>query len=325
MINDFESYESIKKWKERKIYSCLSNATLLNQLHDSVMNMVFEVASIRLNKGNPPCSFSWFVTGSGGRYEQGLISDQDHGIIFEISSSENEEFFIELGREISFGLDIVGYPYCQGNIMSSNPTWCKSLEQWRTQLLIWMEKNSWDTIRNLQIFYDARHLHGTDSYVDELKSFIYNYQKKHPMLLKRLIENVMHIKRSVGPLGQIIVEEHGEHQGSIDLKYAAFLPYVNAIRILAIKEGLTETSTLVRIDRLCQIKKYGEVLQSMKSNFQKLLDYRLSLTHIQSYKDTHFLNIKNLHSQEKKEIKRILKDGKKLHHYVCELVEKGCE
>nr|WP_245204125.1 DUF294 nucleotidyltransferase-like domain-containing protein [Ammoniphilus resinae] len=312
-------------WKESKISSCLSNAFLLNQLHDSVMNKVFEVASVRLNKGNPPCSYSWFVTGSSGRYEQGLISDQDHGIIFEIASPKNEEYFLELGKEISDGLDVVGYPYCQGNVMSSNPLWCQSFEQWRAQLFVWMEKNSWDTIRNLQIFYDARHLHGTDRYVDELKSFIYTYQKKHPMLLKRFMENVMHIKRSVGPFGQIIVEEHGEHQGSINLKYAVFLPYVNAIRILAIKEGLTETSTLARIDQLSQIKTYSEMLQSVKSNFQKLLDYRLSLTHIQSYKDTHFLNMKNLDSQGKKEIKRILKDGKKLHYYVCRLVEKGCE
>ena len=134
----------------------------------------------------------------------------------------------------------------------------------------------------------------------------------------------MHIKNSISPLGQIIVEEHGEHQGSIDLKYSAFIPYVNAIRILSIKEGLQETSTVARVDQLSLTVEWNEGWAMIKNNFETLIRYRISLAKAHSYEDTHFLNIHNLNKSERKEMKRILKDGKRLHQFVSRLIEKGC-
>ncbi|MCQ6277467.1 hypothetical protein JMM81_21640 [Bacillus sp. V3B] len=322
--NEFNSYDSIREWKEQHISEYLVDTFSLNQFHDAVMDKVFELSIIRLNKGVPPCRYCWFITGSGGRFEQGLISDQDHGIIFEIPNKENERYFLELGKEISYGLEVVGYPYCHGNIMSSNPLWCKSIDGWKGQLLAWMEKRSLESIRNLQIFYDARCLKGADDYVKSLKSFIYDFQQEHPVLIKRLMESVMYVKNSIGPIGQFIVEEHGKHRGSINLKYSAFIPYVNAIRILAIKEGLSETSTLDRLKILSQVKGYSKVLKMCTANFYILLGYRLLLEKVNSYEDTHFLKVKNLNRSEKRELKRILKEGKRLHQFVTKLIETGC-
>ncbi|MGJ7919168.1 DUF294 nucleotidyltransferase-like domain-containing protein [Neobacillus sp. LXY-4] len=326
MANEvFHSYESIRRWKDEQISHYHSDNTTLNHFHDKVMQKVYALALTRLNKGAPPCSFSWFITGSGGRFEQGLISDQDHGIVYELSNNQSDEYFIALGKELSFGLNIVGYPYCEGNVMSSNPLWCKSLEQWRLQILQWMEEGSFQTIRNLQIFFDARILIGNSSLIQSLKTFIFEYQQTNPNLIKRLMENVMHIKNAVGPLGQIIVEEKGLHAGEIDLKYSAFLPYVNAIRLLAIKEGISETSTLNRLDELINQRGYNEDFVVYKANFLQLLKFRLSLFDTKdSYDDIHFLDLKQLSREEKKEIKRILKDGKKLHQNVNRIIEKGC-
>ena len=324
MANNLESYESIKAWREKHIYEYFSSSFSLNEFHDRVMKEVIELAIIRIDKGDPPCDFCWFITGSGGRFEQGLISDQDHGMIFEINNQENESYFLELGKEISDGLALVGFPYCKGNIMSSNQIWCKSLDHWTEQLFMWMEEGSLDSIRNLQIFYDARCLSGIKDSLLDLKYIIFDYQKNHPFLLKRFMDSVMHIKKAIGPLGQIILEEKGKHHGSINLKYSAFLPYVNAIRILAIKEGIYVTSTLDRIDRLKQISEYSEVMSMTEVNFQMLLNYRLSLFQVHTYEDTHYLKINNLTRSEKKEIKRILKDGIHLHHFVSRLINKGC-
>ena len=120
-------------------------------------------------------------------------------------------------------------------------------------------------------------------------------------------------------MGQILVERHGVYQGCVDLKYAAFLPYVNAIRLLSIKEGIFETSTLARMDRLIQLNDYEKILQNCERNFFDLLKYRLSLFRVASYSDTHYLNIEKLSKIERKEIKRILKDGKRLHDEVITL------
>ena len=133
----------------------------------------------------------------------------------------------------------------------------------------------------------------------------------------------MHVKVAIGPLGQIMTEEKGVHQGCVDLKYAAFLPYVNAIRILAIKEGLLETATLQRIEILEHLDPYASVLSDCRAHFHKLLAYRLSLAKVNSYEGTHYLPLKNLSKQERKELKLILKGGKQLHQWIQRLIEKG--
>lgn len=319
-MTDEIPYIEIRDWKSGHIQDYYSESSLLNDFHDKTMSLVFKQAILRLGKGEPPCDFSWFIMGSGGRYEQGPISDQDHGVVYEISSPQNDQYFTELGKELSSGLNIVGYPYCQGNVMSSNHLWCKSLDRWRGQLLNWMEESSWEAIRNLQIFYDARALQGNKSFINELKDVIYHYQKSHPALLKRFMENVMHIKGAIGPFGQFIVEDYGMHGGMINLKYTAFLPYVNAVRLLAIKEGLHETSTIDRINRLVRINGYGPALRESKKHFLVLLKYRNSLYDAKTYDDTHYLNVKKLSREERKEIKKILKDGKRLHQYVSTII-----
>lgn len=158
--DDLESYESIKEWKQENLYSQQMDNDSLNAFHDRVMLRVLEVAKSKVAPGDAPCRYTWFITGSGGRYEQGVISDQDHGIIYEIPSMENDCYFKKLGEELSYGLDAVDYPYCSGKIMSSNTVWRKSLQEWECQLHSWMEDGCWEAIRYLQVFYDARPLTG---------------------------------------------------------------------------------------------------------------------------------------------------------------------
>ena len=311
-------YESIKEWKDRNIIHVLNDTIALNQFHDEVMLHVFEVAKQRIMLP-PPCEFAWFITGSGGRFEQGVISDQDHGLVYESSTDDNDDYFKALGEEVSFGLDAVGYPYCTGKIMSSNSLWRKSLVNWEQQLVDWMESGSWEVIRYLQIFYDARVLVGNTEFIHTLKRTIYNYQLQQPELLRRLVENIKHVKNVITPMGRIIVEQHGRHQGCINIKYAAFLPYVNSVRLLSIKEGIYETSTINRMSKLLENQKYQELLHHGESYFERLLKYRLSIEKIQDYDTTHYLNIKRLSKNERKELKNIIKSGKRLHDQVIEM------
>ncbi|KGR74692.1 hypothetical protein CD33_16560 [Ureibacillus sinduriensis BLB-1 = JCM 15800] len=320
-----ETYESIKAWKDAHISSFLTNHVSLNTFHDRVMRKVLEVAMMNMGDKGAPCHFAWFLTGSGGRLEQGLISDQDHGLVYEHSTPVNDSYFKMLGSELANGLDVVGYPYCTGHIMSSNPVWCKSYREWERQIKNWMEEESWKSIRYLQIFCDARVLYGQKEYIKQLKTVIHQYQKEHPILLRRFMENVKHLKNSIGPMGQILVELHGVHRGHINLKYGAFLPYVNSIRLLSIKEGLYETGTLERIRILQGNAKYENLLKYSYDNFSSLLNYRMGLFHVEDYDDTHFLNVKTLTKEQKKEIKRILKNGKKLHDTVIDLINNSRE
>lgn len=317
------SYESIKLWRDAHIEEHVSDSNRLNQFHDDLMLKVFKVASLGMHSP-PPCPFVWFITGSGGRYEQGIFSDQDHGIVFLEDSPESYEYFSRLGEWLSVGLEKVGYPYCEGKVMSSNPMWCQSLKAWELQLVKWMEESSWSSIRNLQIFYDARTLVGDHKLLFVLKEIVHKYNNSHPHFLRRLLENVKHMKNVIGPLGQIIVEDKGVHAGAIDLKYAAFIPYVNAIRLLALKEGVHETNTVARLNELSKKPPYEEELPLYIVNFTKLLQYRLE-QRIQAgnYDDSHYLYLKNLTKEDQRTMKKILKDGKRLQQFVQRLIEKG--
>ncbi|MFT4416583.1 DUF294 nucleotidyltransferase-like domain-containing protein [Fredinandcohnia humi] len=322
MCENFDTYESIKNWKDSNIFQYLTDTNTLNHFHDRVMKRVFNVALKRLKPLNIPCTFTWFITGSGGRFEQGLISDQDHGIIFAEESDEANHFFYHLGEELSNGLYKAGYPYCEGKVMSSNPLWCKPVNGWKEQLSHWVKEETWEAIRYLQIFYDARVLVGNEPFLCNLKSMINQQQEQGQRLLIRFMENVMLVKKVLGPFGQIIIEENGDHKGSVDMKQSAFIPYVNAIRILAIKEGLHETSTLERINVLIKEKGYPKELETYHANFLKLLDLRNnSYRSGRSYEESHYLSIKGLDKDRKKEFKRILKDGKKLNSYVQAIID----
>ncbi|GLB58963.1 DUF294 nucleotidyltransferase-like domain-containing protein [Cytobacillus sp. NCCP-133] len=319
------SYQSLKKWKDEQILNLRLDAYALNELHDCVMKTVFKIALERMNGEKlPSWKFVWFLTGSGGRMEQGFLSDQDHGLVYETEDPEAATYFLKLGKEIADGLETVGYPYCEGNVMSSNPIWCQPLGKWKEQISDWMKEESWQTLRNLHIFYDSRVLAGEKEYIGELKSLIHNRIKNNSNLLSRLMETSMHIKNAIGPVGQLLPEEKGTHQGELDLKYTAFIPYVNAVRLLAIKEGIFETSTIARLEKLQDIKGYDAGMDRCKNNFATLLKWRLlSYKQTDTYNDTHFLQIKSLTKRERNELKRILKDGKNLHQFVIRTIEKG--
>lgn len=325
MESSFNSYQSLKKWKEEQIIKYRYDASALNEFHDLIMKAVISIALERLKiEISPSWKFAWFTMGSGGRMEQGFLSDQDHGLVFEPGEAEAEAYFLQLGEEISKGLHAAGYPYCEGNVMSSNPLWCKSLSKWKRQIQAWMQEESLQTIRNLHIFYDSRVLAGQEEYIGELKSSIHTNIQKSPHLLTRMMETSMHIKKSVGPFGQLLTEEKGSHQGELDLKYAAFIPYVNAVRILAVKEGILETSTIARMGKLKKMNGYDEEMGKYESNFAALLKWRLqSYRQTDTYDDTHYIQLKSLSKSERNELKNILKDGKKLHQFVIRAIEKG--
>ena len=327
MCSETTSLTELKICKDTLLRSNSTNNEELNRNHDEIMKKVFHyiIKKVVDEFGNPPCDFVWFVTGSAGRKEQGILSDQDHGIIYERQDNTCLQYFLQLGQRLSDALNQVGYPYCEGKVMSNNPIWCKSVEEWKLQLLNWMEKDNWESIRYLQIFYDSRKIYGAPNYVLELRSIIHEYREINPNLIKRFMENVMRIKKGVGIFGQFFVERNGVHRGSVHLKHTMYLPYVNSIRLLAIKEGIQETSTIERIHALREDSKYKTFLQPYEQYFNRILEYRVNLfREARIYEDVHYLNISSLTKEERQEVKNLMRNGIKLYQQVKRQIEKGC-
>ena len=241
---NFNDYTTINAIRANGLSDASFSNEQLNHFHDLIYEQVIAAALSKLSKkyGDPPSPFSFFVMGSSGRMEQSIWSDQDHGLVYTSNSDEAHEYFLELGKEISEGLELAGYKKCSGSVMASNPLWCKSMKDWEEQLSHWVGESTWESIRHLLIFADARSIQGDPGLVSILKEKAFDKVKKEQLLL-RMLENTMHLKKGVGVLGQLLVESHGPFSGSINLKESAFFPFVNAARLLSFYDGIRETPT----------------------------------------------------------------------------------
>ena len=320
---NFNDYTNINAIRANGLFDASFSSEQLNHFHDLIYEQVIAAALTTMSKkyGDPPSPFSFFVMGSAGRMEQSIWSDQDHGLVFTLNSDEAQDYFLELGKEISEGLNLAGYKKCSGSVMASNPLWCKSLKDWENQLGLWVRDSTWESIRYLLIFSDARSIHGDPGLISILKEKAFDEVKKEQLLL-RMLHNTMYLKKGVGVLGQLLVETHGTFSGSINLKETAFFPFVNAARLLSFYGGIKETPTLFRISLVSDSIMSHQEKSLYRKKFSALLDYRLIYGDKRDYDSGHYVNTSKLTKDEKKSLKEILKVGEQFYEHVRKLFER---
>jgi CBS domain-containing protein len=316
-------YLEMREWREKHIHNACDNPTVLNQFHDRLMKETVQKAieKIESELGPAPAHFAFFIMGSAGRSEQAIWSDQDHGIIFA-GGEESKPYFLKLGIEISNGLSVVGYERCDGKVMASNPKWCNSMNAWEQQIGGWLKEASWESLRYFSTFFDSRVLLGDDCFLSKLKELAFQHLREEPYLYIRLLENISHIKKGIGILGQLLPNSSGKETGYINMKEVILFSYVNSLRLLSLKEEILAPSTLTRFQQLSNdykdIKKY-------QLDFEKLLKFRLYYKkYSKSYADVHFLKITSLSKSEKQELKQIMKNGYKLFAETKNIIIRGC-
>ncbi|MFC7322544.1 DUF294 nucleotidyltransferase-like domain-containing protein [Halobacillus campisalis] len=307
----FNTYEGLKQWRKDTIRSVADDHFQLNAFHDQLMYQTVTIAmdKIEREQGNPPAPFAFFVMGSAGRFEQSVWSDQDHGIVFD--GNENvQHYFLNLGEEVSRGLAVVGYEWCEGQVMASNPMWCRSTVSFQAQNSDWLDEASWQSLRNFSILFDSRVLYGKEELLERVKHEAFSRLEKHPSLYARLVDNFEFIKKGVGVFGQLLPDQRQGMKGDIHLKETAYFPYVNALRILALRSGTTAAPTISRFEAL---KDTYPFIVEYEKDFRHLLDFRLRFRQgAENYEKVHLLPIDHLSKEEKLELKYLIKRGKQL-------------
>lgn len=318
-----DPYSETVQYRDEHLKSVSHDHFKLNELHLNIFQRITAIALTQVSNyyGPPPSPFTFFVMGSAGRMEQSVWSDQDHGIIYLDSSDEAKTYYLALGKEISKGLYQAGYQYCDGGVMASNPFWCKSLNEWEQQLSKWMVESTWESIRYLLIFLDGRAIYGESSFISKLKGQIYQNMNQHHLLAKSL-RNTLHLKKGINVLGQLLVDTHGPHAGKLNIKEIGLFPYVNAIRLLSMKEKSHETSSLLRMEKLPESCFPANDKSFYKKQFLKLLNYRLLFSDHKDYDSGHYISISQLTKDQTKEVKEIIKNGAALFHHIKRLLEK---
>lgn len=231
--------------------------TLLTQINNDIYRRVQAIILKELTEegwGGPPVEFDMIVMGSGGRGESFLFPDQDNGFILidypDKQHATVDSYFIEVADRMSVMLNAVGFPRCRGYVMAINPIWRKSLSQWYIQIDNWLEKPNQTTLRYIDIFFDFQHVIGREDLATRLRKHVTVAIRQNHVFLREMQLVQQGHGVALGRFGRLTPEQDSPHKGKINLKYQGLLPLVESVRLLALREGINETSTLGRIDAL---------------------------------------------------------------------------
>ncbi len=244
----------------------LVNALMESSAHTRhVTNMLASIcdsATVRIiqlvieEMGSPPARFAFMAMGSQGRQEQTLLTDQDNGIVYDSESKFADEdlqaYFILLGQKVCENLALIGYSRCRGDVMASNPFWCRSLNDWNASLDGWVERSEPKEIMALSIFFDARCIYGDAELITKLRKQIHQVIASVPAYYHHAALKALDFKAPFHLVGNIYIGGGDtEHSGEINLK-DAMMPVVSFARLYALRNQLNETHTLDRIDALVE-------------------------------------------------------------------------
>jgi len=184
------------------------------------------------------------IMGSEGRGEQILRTDQDNGLIVQegVDVGQYQPYM----QQFTEHLIAFGYPECDGNIMVSNPYWCKSVSAYKEEILHWIENPDMDSFMYFSIFFDARCVAGNEVLLDALKETIIEAMDTgNDVYMARFAQLATLFETPVGFFSTFIHRDR-----KIDLKKAGIFPVVQGIRALCLSYGVSEFSTTERIKAL---------------------------------------------------------------------------
>ena len=265
-----ESIEGLKQIKQAQVELAAAllddNAPapevqrLLTEINNDIHRRVLQHAMAKMAEdgwGEPPARFALIVMGSGGRGENFLAPDQDNGFIIadhpESARLRIDAYFLELATRMTHALDAVGFPFCTGKVMATNPVWRKSLPDWVRQTETWMRRRDEEMLLNCDIFFDFRHVFGEAALSSELRAAVTRLARSNPQFLRDIYMIESDHAVALGWFGGLRQESDGGDRGeAMNLKLRGTLPLVEGARLLALKAGIPATSTLARLDGLAQ-------------------------------------------------------------------------
>jgi signal-transduction protein with cAMP-binding, CBS, and nucleotidyltransferase domain len=239
--------------------------------------------------GAPPVDFALIIMGSGGRGENYLYPDQDNGFILDdypdADHTRIDGWFLELAERMTKTLDGIGFPFCKGHVMATNPVWRKTRSQWRQQMLVWGRRRSIIAMQLSDIFFDFRAGAGRADFVDELRADVTAMLKASRAYLMEMEREAARWGVALGWFGRFVTEnDKPEHKGKINLKHAGTMPLVTNVRLLALQHGVEETATLARIRRLHETGVLKEDERAAMSDAFDLITTLLLRQQIADYK-----------------------------------------
>lgn len=225
---------------------------IITTLNDVTVRRVLE---LNIKKNDPGIPFTWLTFGSEGRQEQTLLTDQDNGILFQTPEGMTEdqvrEKLLPFARKVNAELAECGFTLCKGNIMASNPKLCLSNDEWDDWFIRFIDASTPQNLVYSSIFLDMRAVFGSTDSLHELFEKVLTRIRKNALFQKMLAGNAFQRKPPLTMFRNFrYVSEGNKH--SLDLKRQGLAPFVEAVRVFALANGVENANTLERMDELAR-------------------------------------------------------------------------
>ncbi|MDA0189867.1 MAG: DUF294 nucleotidyltransferase-like domain-containing protein [Proteobacteria bacterium] len=210
----------------------------ISAVTDTVTRRLLALCEARL--GPAPVGWAWVATGSQGRQEQTLHSDQDNALILapDFDAARHDAYFAMLARRVNDGLAACGYRYCPGGVMAGNPRWRQPLPVWQEDFAGWARQGSRRAAMLAANFSDMRTIAGDDGLLPALQATALPALRHSETLLARLAANALELAPPLGLFGRFLTHEAVPGRHTIDLKKGGLIPIVDLARLLALCAGV---------------------------------------------------------------------------------------
>ncbi|MBU0923473.1 cyclic nucleotide-binding domain-containing protein [bacterium] len=253
---------------------------LINQLNKKLLDKLYKILAPR-ELYEKSCLV---VMGSEGRGEQILKTDQDNALIIRDDCNISDEELQEFTNKFTETLVDFGFPRCEGNIMVSNPYWCRKESDFKNLIFKWINEPSGDNFMNIAIFYDAVCVSGNKDLIISLKEYLFKVAGNTQTFYSHFAKVISSFDVPLGFFdGFVFNNKDDKHKNEIDIKKGGIFIIVQGIRSLSLENKLLNTSTAKRIQRLIDMEildaEFGKELTmafnfltnlKLKSNLEKL-------------------------------------------------------
>ncbi len=229
--------------------------------------------------GAAPNRFAVIIMGSGGRGEMLLRPDQDNGLIIDDQvDEEGLEWFQAFAERLNPALAEIGYHLCPGNVMARNPDYRRTLQGWQGKLSRLVASPGRQEARLANIVLDFATLYGDDRLTTRLRSHLNAElrEDRGKLLFRMMVSDNRKVAQPLGWFNRLVT---AEHRGSrvIDLKRTGLRILIDAMRVFALREGVSRCMTLERIAALRRLGVFEpDFSETMRIAFEELQDLLLS-------------------------------------------------
>lgn len=284
-------------------------AKLINQLNKKLLSKLYRMMAPNqlLDKS------CLIVMGSEGRGEQILKTDQDNAIILYDDCIIDKSTLEEFTNNFTETLVDFGFPRCEGNIMVSNPYWCRKVSEYKDLIYELVNKPNPNNFMNIAIFYDAACAYGNKEVIMDLKKYLFKVSSDLQTFNSHFAKVVTSFDVPLGFFdGFVLNTKDKKHKNELDIKKGGIFIIVHSIRSLALEKKVLNINTIKRIKKLNELgvieDEFGKEL-IMSFNFLLNLKLKSNLSKLNLKEDiNNYINPEDLSTMEKD----LLKDSFKI-------------